>query len=59
MLAVYDDASSSKYQIKYLFKHFKWGRDYVKDEPCPGKRVGGTAQDMCQNLKTWPCWTGV
>jgi hypothetical protein len=50
-LSVCGDAASSKYQVKYWLNHFKWGRESIEDDCCPGRPVEVTTLEMCQKIE--------
>jgi hypothetical protein len=59
MLAVHNDASSSKFKMIYSFKQLKWGRKSIEVDPCPGEQLEMTVPGMGHNLNAWSNWTDV
>jgi len=38
-------------KLKHWSKQFKWGRESVEDDPCPGRSVEVTTPEMCQKTE--------
>jgi hypothetical protein len=47
MLAVYDDAASSKYQVKYCSNWFMWSRECNEVIRKPGRPLEMTIPEIC------------
>jgi len=47
MSVVYGEHTPSYYQVKFLSKQFKWGRDSVGDDPRFGRPSDVITDEMC------------
>jgi len=52
MVADYGESASSYYKVKFWSKQFKWGRDFIEDDPHIGRPVDATSEEMCQKLES-------